>query len=130
MFTLTCSNTSEHKQTGQRLGTLLEEAHVINGRLRICAAGIRGKRLRSFTLSGREVKSLAGLESFEQLEQLTLLNLRMQDLSSLRELPRLTALTLRMPAGGLDLASVAVLPRLRSLVIDDAAITDSEVFRV
>ena len=78
--------------------TLLEEAHFIDVQIANLRCWNTWKRLRSFTLSGREVKSLAGLESFEQLEQLTLVNLRMQDLSPLRELPRLTALTLRMPA--------------------------------
>jgi hypothetical protein len=110
--------------------TLLEEAHFIDVQIANLRRWNTWKRLRSFTLSGRGVKSLAGLENLEQLEQLTLLNLRTQDLSPLRELSRLTALTLRMPAGGVDLASVAALPRLRSLVVDDASITDSEVLRV
>jgi hypothetical protein len=35
-----------------------------------------------------------------------------------------------MPAGGVDLGSVAALPRLQSLVIDDAAVTDGEVLRL
>jgi hypothetical protein len=110
--------------------TLLEEAHLIDVQIANLRRWDTWKRLRSFTLSGRGVKSLAGLENFEQLEQLTLLNLRMQDLSPLRELSRVTALTMRMPAGGVDLASVAAMPRLQSLVIDDAAVTDSEVLRV
>ena len=107
---------------------LLEEAHFIDVQIANLRRWNTWKRLRHFTLSGRGVKSLAGLESCEQLEQLTLLNLRMEDLSPLRELSGLTDLNLRMPAGAVDLGSVATLPRLRSLVIDDAA--EREMLRV
>jgi hypothetical protein len=109
---------------------LLEEAHFIDVQIANLRRWNTWKRLRRFTLSGRGVKSLAGLEQLEQLDQLTLLNIGAQDLSPLRELSALTGLTLRMPAGGMDLPPVAVLPRLRSLVIDDAAITDGEVLRI
>ena len=85
-------------------------------------------RLRSFTLSGRGVKSLAGLERMEQLEELTLLNLKTDDLSPLRELPHLTKLTLRLPARGVDMESLASVRGLRSLEIDDAS--DGEMMRV
>ncbi len=110
--------------------TLLEEAHLIDAQIANLRRWNTWNRLRRFTLAGRGVKSLAGLESFQQLEELTLLNLRMEDLMPLWELSRLAALTLRMPAGGVDLASVAAIPQLRSLVIDDAAITDSESLRI
>lgn len=110
--------------------TLLEEAHLIEVQIANLRRWNTWNRLRRFTLAGRGVKSLAGLESFQQLEQLTLLNQRVEDLTPLRELSHLTALTLRMPAGGVDLASVAALPQLRSLVIDDAAITDIESLRL
>jgi hypothetical protein len=110
--------------------TLLEEAHLIEVQIANLRRWNTWKRLRCFTLAGRGVKSLEGLQTFEQLEELTLLNLRMQDLTPLRELSRLTKLTLRMPGGRVDLASVAALPRLRFLVIDEAAITDSEVLRL
>jgi hypothetical protein len=110
--------------------TLLDEAHLIEVQIANLRRWNIWKRLRRFTLSGRGVKSLAGLESFEHLEQLTLLNLRMEDLTPLRDLSRLTELTLRMPAGEVDVASVAALPQLRSLVIDDAALTDSESLRL
>jgi hypothetical protein len=110
--------------------TLLDEAHLIEVQIANLRRWNTWKRLRRFTLSGRGVKSLAGLESFEHLEQLTLLNLRMEDLTPLRDLSRLTELTLRMPAGEVDVASVAALPQLRSLVIDDAALTDSESLRL
>ncbi len=110
--------------------TLLEEAHLIHVQIANLRRWNTWKRLRRFTLAGRGVKSLEGLGSVEQLEQLTLLNLRMEDLTPLREMSRLTELTLRMPAGGVDLASVAAVPGLRSLVIDDAALTDSESLRL
>ena len=110
--------------------TLLEEAHLINVQIANLRRWNTWKRLRHLTLSGRGVKSLDGLQSIEQLEHLTLLNLSMQDLSPLRELSHLTELTLRMPAKGVDLASVAALPHLRSLEIDDVANTDSERLRI
>lgn len=110
--------------------TLLEEAHFIDVQIANLRRWNTWKRMHSLVLSGRGVKSLAGLEGFEQLEQLTLLNLRMDHLSPLRELARLTALILKMPAGGVHLDSVTQLPLLRSLVIDDAAITDTETLRV
>ena len=74
------------------------------------------------------MKSLAGLKSCQRLEQLTLLNLTMNDLVPLRELPRLKTLTLRMVAKGVDLASVAAVPKLCSLVIDDVA--DGEILQL
>jgi hypothetical protein len=110
--------------------TQLEEASLIDVEIANLRRWNTWNRLRIFILAGRGVKSLAGFETFQQLEQLTLLNLRMDDLSPLRELPRLSALTLRMPARGVDLTSVAAVPQLKSLVIDDAAITDGEVMRV
>ena len=73
--------------------------------------------LRELALTGRGLKSLAGLEANEQLETLTLCNVRMNDLAPLRELPRLAALTLRMPANGVDLDSIVQVPALTSLVI-------------
>ena len=109
---------------------LLEEAHLIEVQIANLRRWNTWQRLRSLTLSGQGVKSLAGLESIEHLEQLTLLNLRMENLSPVRELSRLRELTLRMPAAGLDLASVSAIPRLRSLVIDDAAVTDHEALYV
>jgi hypothetical protein len=99
----------------------LEGAHLIDVQIANLRRWNTWTRLRNFTLSGRGVGSLAGLETFEQLEELTLLNLRMEDLSPLRELPRLSTLTLRMAPGGVDLESVAALPALRALVIDGAA---------
>jgi len=101
----------------------LEVAHLIEVQIANLRRWNTWTQLRNFTLSGRGVGSLAGLETFEQLEELTFLNLRMEDLSPLRGLPRLTTLTLRMVPGGVDLESVAALPALRALVIEGHAVT-------
>jgi len=108
--------------------TLLEEAHLIHVQIANLRRWNTWQRLRVLTLGGRGVKSLAGLESCQRLEQLTLLNLTMNDLAPLRELPRLKTLTLRMVAKGVDLASVAAVPKLCSLVIDDVA--DGEILHL
>jgi hypothetical protein len=85
------------------------------------------KSLRELALTGRGLKSLAGLEANQQLESLTLCNVRTNDLAPLRDLPRLAALTLRMPANGVDLDSIARMPALTSLVIDETAMTDRDI---
>jgi hypothetical protein len=110
--------------------TLLEEAHFIDVQIANLRRWNTWKRLRSFTLSGRGVKSLSGLENLESLETLTLLNMRTDELKALRELRQLTSLTLRMPAAGLDLESIAQVPLLRSLEIDDSSNTDADMFRI
>jgi hypothetical protein len=99
--------------------TRLEEAVLIDVQIANLRRWNTWPRLRKLTLAGRGVKSLAGLESSQTLDQLTLLNLRMNDLTPLRELPRLTALELRM-ADAVDLESVASLGRLRSFAIDSS----------
>ena len=110
--------------------TRLEEAHLIDVDIANLRRWNSWKQLRVLTLSGRGVKSLAGLENIGILETLTLLNTRTDELSPLRELPLLASLTLRMPAAGLDLESIAKAPRLRSLVIDDVSLTGSDRFRI
>ena len=108
--------------------TLLEKASFIDVQIANLRRWNTWSRLRSFTLSGRGVKSLEGLEGLVQLEELTLLNLRTDDLTPLRELAGLTKLTLRLPARGVDLESVGAMHGLRSLEIDDAS--DSAMMRV
>ena len=103
---------------------LIEEAHLIDVHIANLRRWNTWKRLRSLVLSGRGVKSLTGLESSENLSQLTLLNLDMSDLAPLRELAHLQELTLRMVAKAADLVSVAAIPQLRSLAIADAAVAD------
>jgi hypothetical protein len=103
---------------------MLEEAHLIDVHIANLRRWNTWKRLHSLVLSGRGVKSLAGLESSENLSRLTLLNLDMSELAPLRDLPHLQKLTLRMVAKSADLVSVAAIPRLRSLTIEDAAVAD------
>lgn len=110
--------------------TLLEEAHLIDVDIANLKRWNSWKRLRVLTLSGRGVKSLGGLESLENVETLTLLNTRTDELKPLRELPRLASLMVRMPAAGLDLESIAQVPELRSLVIDDSSNSDADIFRI
>src|SRR5258706_3374055 len=110
--------------------TLLEEAHLIDVAIANLERWKSWKRLRVLTLSGRGVKSLRGLENLESLESLILLNTRTNDLKPLRELPRLNSLTLRMPAAGVDLESIARIPQLRFLDIDDSSSSDTDMFRV
>jgi len=110
--------------------TLLEEAHLIDVDIANLKRWNFWQRLRVFTISGRGVKSLSGLENLAGVEMLTLLNTRTNALTPLRELPRLASLTLRMPAAGLDLESIAQVPGLRFLEIDDASNSDSDMFRI
>jgi hypothetical protein len=110
--------------------TLLEEAHLIDVDIANLKRWKSWQRLRQLTISGRGVKSLSGLENLTSVETLTLLNTRTNELKPLRELPRLASLTLRMPAAGLDLESIAHIPGLRSLEIDDASNTDADMFRI
>ncbi len=99
--------------------TGLEEAHLIDVQIANLRRWNAWPGLRRLTLSGRGVKSLAGLEASQNLEELTLLNLDMSDLSSLRELRHLKSLQLRM-TDSVDLDSVAAIPGLRTFVIDSS----------
>jgi hypothetical protein len=110
--------------------TLLEEAHLIDVDIANLQRWKPWTRLRVLTISGRGVKSLSGLENLRNVETLTLLNTRTGELTPLRELPRLASLTLRMPAAGLDLESIAHIPTLRSLVIDDSSNSEADIFRI
>src|SRR5439155_19031417 len=89
--------------------TLLEEAHFIDVQIANLRRWNSWKRLRTLVLSGRGVKSLVGLQECENLEDLTLLNLAMNDLSPLIQLSRLHMLTLRMVAKSADLVSVGAI---------------------
>jgi len=103
---------------------LLEEAHFIDVQMANLRRWNCWRLLRTLVLSGRGVKSLAGLEKCENLEDLTLLNLAMNDLSPLTQLPRLHTLTLRMVAKSADLVSVGAIKNLRSLTIEHPAVGD------
>jgi hypothetical protein len=108
--------------------TRLEEAHLIEVQIANLRRWNTWSQLRNLTLSGRGVKSLAGLEFCQGLEELTLLNLKMSDLAPLRQMPRLTSLQLRM-ADAVDLESVASLGQLRSFIIDSSQ-RDNEPVRL
>src|SRR5437763_556310 len=85
------------------------------------------KSLRKLALTGRRLRSQAGLEASERLERLALVNLRMDDLAPLRDLSRLTSLTIRMSAGRIDLQSIGAVSTLRSLVIDQSVMSDRDI---
>lgn len=99
--------------------TCLREAHLIDVQIANLRSWNTWSQLRTLTLSGRGVKSIEGLQACQSLEQLTLLNLKMHDLSPLRELPRLTVLKLRM-ADTVDLDSVASIRSLRTFIVDSS----------
>jgi hypothetical protein len=99
--------------------TRLEEAHFIEVQIANLRRWNTWSQLRTLTLSGRGVKSLVGLETCQNLEELVLLNLKMNHLACLGELPRLKALTLRM-ADAVDLESIASLGKLRTFIIDSS----------
>jgi hypothetical protein len=88
------------------------------------------KSLRELALTGRRLRSLAGLEASERLERLALVNLQMDDLAPLRDLPHLTSLTIRMPAGRIDLESIGQVSTLRSLVIDESVLSDRDIMHL
>src|SRR5262249_55082623 len=101
--------------------TLLEEAHLIEVDIANLRRWNTWKRLRILKLGGRGIKSLQGLENCGTVEQLTLLNLPIKDLSPLRELPRLQSLEMRMADNGVDLSSIGEVTGLRSFTIDSSA---------
>jgi len=67
--------------------TRLEEARLIEVQITNLRRWNSWSQLRTLTLSGRGVKSLAGQETCQNLEELVLLNLKMNDLTPLRALP-------------------------------------------
>src|ERR1051326_552776 len=110
--------------------TQLEEASFIEVQLANMKRWNTWTRLRSLCLGGRGLQSLVGIEACVALESLLLINFRTADLSPLRELPRLAELGFRMPGRSLDLASVAAVPALRRLEIEDSAVTERDVARL
>lgn len=86
--------------------------------------------LRELALNGRGLKSLAGIQSMERLEYLSLCNLRMADLAPLAELRALSSLVLRMPGGPIDLDSIVRMPSLKTFVIDESVVTDRDVVKL
>ncbi len=109
--------------------TQLEEAHLIEVQIANLRRWNNWQKLSVLVLSGRGVKSLAGLEACRALRRLTLLNLSMRDLSPVALLPELESLELRMAAEAPDLASVVRAPALQSFAIDSSA-AENQVIRL
>jgi hypothetical protein len=76
------------------------------------------RELEELSLTGRGLKSLAGLEACSRLQYLTLCNMQMSNLGPLTELPCLSHLTLRLPKSDIDPGSISRARSLRRLVID------------
>jgi hypothetical protein len=76
------------------------------------------RELEELSLSGRGLKSLAGLEASSRLQYLRLGNMEMSDLSPLADLPSLSHLALILPKSGVDAAALARIRSLRRIVID------------
>lgn len=110
--------------------TILEEASFVDVEMANLRRWNTWKSLRTLGLTGRGLKSLAGLEASEQLQKLFLINLGMDDLSPLRDLAGLESLLIRMPAGTLDLSSIGQVRSLRSLEIDESVISDADIIRL
>jgi internalin A len=90
----------------------LEEAHLID----VGMANLRRlgtwKKLRRLVLTGARLKSLTGIEQFENLQNLTLIMVGCKDLEPLAALTRLTDLTLRHVAASRNLSALSVLSQL------------------
>ncbi len=112
-----------------RACTGLKEAHLIEVQISNLRRLNTWRHLRVLILAGRGVRSLAGLENCRMLEELTLINLSLADLSPLRELAALRKLTLRMADSGMDLAAIAGISGLKSFTIDSSA-TDAAPVRL
>lgn len=110
--------------------TQLEEAIFVDVQMANLRRWASWTRLHTLGLYGRGVKSLDGIQAMQAIAQLTLVNQKMDDLALLRELPRLESLTLRMPAGRIDLESIGAIPALRSLTLDESVITDRDVIHL
>jgi hypothetical protein len=76
------------------------------------------RRLRSLTVFGRRLKSLAGIEQLESLEDVFLYNTAVTDLAPLVASSRLRRLRLDMPSRVVDFAAIGQLEHLESLVVD------------
>ncbi|HEV2689465.1 MAG TPA: hypothetical protein VGV35_12965, partial [Bryobacteraceae bacterium] len=110
--------------------TQLEEASLVDIQMANLKRWNTWNRLRTVCLGGRGLKSLAGIEAWQQLESLVLLNFRTGDLAPLGDLMRLAEITFRMPDRSLDLAALARVPALRRLEIDETPITENDIVRL
>jgi hypothetical protein len=108
----------------------LEEAHLIDVRIANLRRWGTWKRLRHLVLTGAGLKSLAGMEQFENLENLTLIMVGCKDLESLEALSRLTDLTLRYVAASRNLNALSELTGLLRLRIDQSVGSNRDIIRV
>lgn len=107
-----------------KLGTLtaLEAVTAVRPQLANLKALRTWTRLRSLTVGNGGVKSLAGIDAFQQLERLTLFLVRIADLSSLAGLSKLEEIVMRGLTTVTDLAPLGHLPALRRLEIERVGI--------
>ena len=111
-----------------RLGPLteVEDAEFNEGTVSSLRPFGGWQRLRSLTIIGRKLKSLAGIERLSGLEDLYLYNPGVTDLTPLEAVTGLRRLRLDMPTKVGDFAPIGRLERLESLIIDfkgsDAAV--------
>jgi hypothetical protein len=103
-----------------RLGTLGELEHVeLNEGTVSSLRGFRSwRKLRTLTVFGRKLRSLAGIEHFEGLEDLFLYNTAVADLEPLAATAGLRRLRLDMPTKVTDFAPIGRLERLESLIVN------------
>jgi protein phosphatase 1 regulatory subunit 7 len=108
----------------------LEEAHLIDVRIANLRRWGTWEKLRRLVLTGAGLKSLAGVEQFENLENLTLIMLGCKDLEPLEGLSRLTDLTLRHVPASRNLNALSELTGLSRLRIDQSVGSDRDIIRV
>jgi hypothetical protein len=103
-----------------RLGSLTELEHVeLNeGTVSSLRSFREWRRVRSLTIFGRRLKSIAGIERFEALEDLFLYNTAVADLAPLAVTAGLRRLRLDMPTKVADFAPIGRLERLESLIVN------------
>jgi hypothetical protein len=106
---------------GLRACTLLEEAQLIEVQVANLRRWNTWGCLRKLALAGRGIQSLDGLEASQTLQELTLVNMRTENLGPVGALAKLERLTLRMAEEAVDLDSVARISALRTFVIDSSA---------
>lgn len=103
-----------------RLGSLtdLEHVELNEGTISSLRAFRELRRLRSLTIFGRRLKSIAGIEQLDALEDLFLYNPGVADLTPLAAPQGLRRLRLDMPAKVVDFAPIGQLEHLRSLIVN------------
>lgn len=103
-----------------RLGELteLEEVELNEGTLSSLRPFRRLERLRSLTVFGRRLRSLAGIKEMTALEDLFLYNPGIDDLSPLVGLPRLRRIRLDLPGRIADFGPLGRIAGLEDLIIN------------